>query len=121
VRFMLLRKADEKTEAGVLPGPELLQVMGKYVEEMVKAGVMLDGAGLKDTSKGVRVSFKGGKPLVTDGPFPETKELVAGYCIIKVNSKAEAIEWVKKWPREDGDITIEVREFFEAEDFGSKS
>src|SRR5581483_5954876 len=98
MRFMILRKADEETEAGALPDEELLTAMGKYMEEMANAGVLLGGEGLKPTSQGVRVHFSGGKPTVLDGPFAETKELIAGYCLIQVKSREEAIEWVKRWP-----------------------
>ena len=120
MRFMIMRKADEETEAGVLPGAELLEAMLKYNEELAKAGVMLDGVGLQASSKGARVKFSGGKPAVTDGPFAETKELIAGFTMIQVNSKEEAIEWVKRWPAIDGhgEVEIEIRQLFEAEDFG---
>jgi hypothetical protein len=120
MRFMILRKADEKTEAGVLPSQELMAAMGKYMEEMVKAGGMLAGEGLQPSSKGARVKFSRGKPTVIDGPFTEAKELIAGFAIIQVNSREEAIEWVKRWPALDGDgeVEIEIRQVFEAEDFG---
>lgn len=120
MRFMILRKADRKTEAGVMPGKELLSAMGQYMEEMVKAGVLLAGEGLQPSAKGARVKFSAGKPVVTDGPFAETKELIGGFCIIRVNSKKEAIEWVKRWPAIDGDgeLELEIRQVFEAEDFG---
>ena len=118
MRFMLIRKADRNTEAGALPSEALLAAMGKYNEEMVKAGVMLAGDGLKPSAHGARVKFTNGQPSVTDGPFAETKELIAGYSIIQVKSKAEAIEWVKRWPRLDGDVEIEIRPMFELEDFG---
>jgi len=122
MRFMMLLKADQKTEAGVLPTAAELERMGKYNEELVKAGVLLDGAGLHPTSKGARVNFRGGKPQVTDGPFAETKELLAGYWMIQVKSKAEAIEWAKKVPfgmlPDAGDgPEIELRQMFELEDF----
>src|SRR3954452_24883765 len=103
MRFMILRKADKKTETGLLPDEKLLAEMGNYNEEMVKAGVMLAGEGLQPSSKGARVKFSGGKPTVIDGPFSETKELIAGFSIIEVKSKEEAIEWVKRWPAMDGD------------------
>jgi hypothetical protein len=119
VRFMIIRKADRNTEAGVLPSRELLAAMLKFHEEMAKAGILLQGEGLTPSSKGVRVHFKGGKPTVTDGPFTEAKELIAGFSMIQVKSKEEAIEWVKRWPREDGDVELEVRQVFEAEDFGA--
>jgi hypothetical protein len=120
MRFMILRKADENTEAGVMPSETLLAAMGNYMEEMVKAGVLLSGEGLQPTSKGARVRFSGGKPTVLDGPFAETKELIGGFCMIQVKSKEEAIEWVKRWPAidGDGDVEIEIRQVFEAEDFG---
>ena len=120
MRFMLIRRADRETEAGVMPSGELLEAMMKYNEEMVKAGVMLDGQGLHPSSKGARVKFSGGKPTVIDGPFTETKELIAGFSMIQVKSKEEAIEWVKRWPSIDahGGVEIEIRQVFEMEDFG---
>ncbi len=120
MRFILLRKADRETEAGVMPKEDLLAAMGSYMEEMGKAGVLLAGEGLHPTSKGARVQFSGGRPVVMDGPFAETKELIAGYCLIQVQSRDEAIEWVKRWPAMDGNgnLTIEIRQVFEAEDFG---
>jgi hypothetical protein len=117
MRFMVLVKASRESEAGVMPDEKILTAMGKYNEELVKAGVMLAGEGLHPTSKGVRVKFSGPKRTVTDGPFPETKELLAGFWIFKVKSKEEAIEWLKKAPF-DGGTEIEVRQIFEAEDFG---
>ncbi len=120
MRFMIIRKADKETEAGALPSKELIDAMMKYNEEMVKAGVMLQGDGLRASSKGARVKFKGGKPTVIDGPFAEAKELIAGFSMIQVKSKEEAIEWVKRWPAIDGhgEVEIEIRQVFEAEDFG---
>ena len=118
MRFMIIRKADRSTEAGDMPSEEILAAMGKYNEELVKAGALLDAAGLRPSSKGARVRFAGGKPTVIDGPFAETKELIAGYSILEVRSKEEAIEWVKRWPPEDGDVEIEIRQMFELEDFG---
>ncbi|HEX9463813.1 MAG TPA: YciI family protein [Alphaproteobacteria bacterium] len=118
MRFMILRKADKKTEAGVMPNEQLLAAMGRYAEEMAKAGVMLGGEGLQPTSKGTRVRFAGGKPTVIDGPFTESKELLAGYFMIQVKSKQEAIDWVKLWPLLDGDVELEIRQVFEPEDFG---
>lgn len=121
MRFMVIRKADEETEAGVLPSQELLDAMGRYNEEMIKAGVMLSGDGLMASSKGARVHFSGsGKTTVIDGPFAEAKELIAGYSIIEVDSLADAIEWVKKWPVEDGhgNAEIEILRVAEIEDFG---
>jgi hypothetical protein len=120
MRFLVIRKADQATEAGVPPTEELLAAMGRYNEEMVKAGVMLSGDGLQPSSKGARVKFSGGKPRVIDGPFTESKELIAGFSILQVDSKEEAIEWVKRWPVIDGDgeVEIEIRRLFELEDFG---
>jgi hypothetical protein len=120
MRFMILRKADQNTEAGALPSEKLLAAMGQYMEEMVKAGILLAGEGLRPTSDGVRVKFSRGKPSVTDGPFAEAKELVAGWSLIQVDSLEEAINWVKRWPAEDGDgeVEIEIRRLYEAEDFG---
>jgi hypothetical protein len=122
MRFMLLRKADKKTEAGVMPDDKLLAVMGNYMEEMVKAGVLLAGEGLQPSSKGARVKFSGGKPRVTDGPFTPANELLGGFCLIHVKSQEEAIEWVKRWPALDGDgeIEIEIRQVYEAADFGAE-
>jgi hypothetical protein len=102
----------------VLPSTELLEAMVNYNEEMVKAGVMLQGEGLQPSAKGARVKISKGKRTVTDGPFAETKELIAGFSIIQVGSKAEAIEWVKRWPALDVGAEIEIRQIFEAEDFG---
>jgi hypothetical protein len=118
MRFMLIRKADKQTEAGVLPKEELFVAMGNYMEEMAKAGILLAGEGLQPSSTGARVKLSKGKTSVTDGPFAETKELIAGYSMIRVKSKAEAIEWVKRWPPLDGDVEIEIRQVYEAEDFG---
>src|SRR5579872_2537856 len=117
MRFMVIVKASKESEAGVLPSRELLTEMGKFNEELVKAGVMLAGEGLHPTSKGVRVKFEGGKRTVIDGPFTETKELIAGFWMIQVKSKEEAIEWVKRAPF-DGGVEIEIRQVFEVEDFG---
>jgi hypothetical protein len=120
MRFMLLVKASKESEAGVMPTQELLAAMGAFNEEMVKAGVLLAGDGLQASSKGARVKFpSGGRPVVTDGPFAETKELVAGYWLIQVKSKAEAIEWARRSPAPAGpgkDAEIEVRQVFEASD-----
>jgi hypothetical protein len=115
---MLIRKADKETEAGILPSAEFMAAMMKYNEELAKAGVLLQGEGLRASSKGARVKFSGGKPTVTDGPFTETKELIAGFTMIQVNSKEEAIEWARRWPRIDAEAEIEIRQLFEAEDFG---
>ncbi|MEX0784440.1 MAG: YciI family protein [Dehalococcoidia bacterium] len=122
MRFMIIRKADKETEAGVLPSEQLLADMLKYNEELVKAGVMLAGEGLQPTSKGARVKFSGGKPTVVDGPFAEAKELIAGFTLIDVRSREEAIEWVKRWPASDGngEVEIEIRQVFEADDFGQE-
>lgn len=122
MRFMMLLKADKDTEAGVPPTEEALAAMAKYNEELMKAGVLLDGAGLQPSSKGARVTFEGGKPRVTDGPFTETKELIAGYWMIQVRSKDEAIEWAKRVPvdhipERDRTAEIELRQMFELEDF----
>lgn len=120
MRFMVIVKANQDTEAGVMPKEAMLAAMGKYNEELVKAGVMLAGEGLHPSSKGVRVSFgAGGKRAVVDGPFAETKELIAGFWLWQVRSKEEAIEWIKRAPFEDGDV-IEIRQVFEAEDFGAE-
>jgi hypothetical protein len=116
MRFMVLVKASEESEAGVLPKEEMLAAMGKYNEELANAGVMLAGEGLQPTSKGVRVSFPERK--VIDGPFTETKELLAGYWLIQAKSLDEAIEWVKRAPFDEGEV--EIRQVFEAEDFGDE-
>ena len=119
MRFMILVKADKDTEAGVLPSTELLAAMGKFNEELVKAGIMLAGEGLQASSKGSRVTFSSSKRTVVDGPFAETKELVAGFWLWQVRSKEEAIEWVKRAPMPEGSV-IEIRQVFEAEDFGAE-
>jgi len=116
MRFMVLVPADKNSEAGVMPSTELFEAMGKFNEQLVKAGVMLAGEGLHPTSKGARVQFKDGKKIVIDGPFAESKELIAGYWIWKVNSREEAIEWIKKAPFEG--CTIELRQIFEMEELG---
>lgn len=119
MRFMILIKADKNTEAGILPDEKLLTEMGKYNEELVKAGVMLAGEGLHPSSKGARVRFSGGKRTVINGPFAETKELICGFWLWQVKSKEEAIEWVKRCPNPTGTkAEIEIRQVFEAEDFG---
>jgi hypothetical protein len=122
MRFMIIRRADSDTEAGVMPSQALLTQMLKYNEEMVNAGVMLAGEGLQPSSRGARVKFSDGKPTVIDGPYAETRELIAGFSIIQVNSKEEAIEWVRRWPALDagGEADIEIRQVFEADDFGSE-
>ncbi|MBF6599175.1 MAG: YciI family protein [Dehalococcoidia bacterium] len=117
MRFMVIVKSNEQTEAGVLPRKEDLELMGKYNEELVKAGVMLAGEGLQPSSKGARVKFDGSTRTVTDGPFAESKELIAGFWIMETKSKEEAIEWVKRAPM-DGGTELEVRQVFEADDFG---
>ena len=117
MRVMVLVKATKDSEAGVLPSTEMLTAMGKYNEELVKAGVMLAGEGLQASSKGSRVKFSGKNRIVTDGPFAETKELIAGFWMWKVKSKQEAIEWLKKAPFEGGE-EVEIRQVFEVEDFG---
>ena len=121
MRFMVIVKANKDSEAGVLPDEKLLADMGKYNEELVKAGVMLAGEGLQPSSKGARVRFSGTKRTVIDGPFAETKELIAGFWLWQVKSKEEAIEWVKRCPNPfHGDSEIEIRQVFEAEDFGAE-
>ena len=122
MRFMLIVKATKESEAGVMPREELLAEMGKYNEELVKAGVMLAGDGLHPSSRGKRVRFSGGKRTVLDGPFAETKELIAGYWLWQVKSKEEAIEWVKRCPNPmpGTEAEIEIRQVFEAEDFGAE-
>ena len=116
MRFMVVVKADKNSEAGVLPSKELLAEMGKFNEELANAGVLLAAEGLQASSKGARVKFSGGKRTVIDGPFAETKELIAGFWIWQVKSKEEAIEWLKRAPFEDTEV--EIRQVFEAEDFG---
>ena len=121
MRFMVIVKATKDSEAGALPSVELLTAMGKYNEELAKAGILLAGEGLQPSSKGARVRFSGAKRTVVDGPFAETKELVAGFWLWKVKSKDEAIEWVKRCPNPmPGDSEIEIRQVFEAEDFGEQ-
>lgn len=119
MRFMVIVKASKDSEAGVLPDQKLLTEMGKFNEELVKAGVMLAGEGLQPSSKGARVKFSGTKRTVIDGPFTEAKELIAGYWLWQVKSKEEAIEWVKRCPNPHaGESEIEIRQVFEAKDFG---
>jgi len=117
MRFMILVKASKESEAGTIPDERILTEMGKFNEELAKAGVLLAGEGLQSSAKGARVRFSGGKRTVIDGPFAETKELVAGFWLWQVKSKEEAIEWVKRAPFADGD-EIEIRQVFEADDFG---
>ena len=121
MRFMILLKANQDTEAGVMPSEQLLAEMGKFNEELVKAGVMLAGEGLQPTSKGVRVKFSGSRRNVVNGPFPETNQLICGFWIWQVKSKEEAIEWVKRCPNPTGEeAEIEIRRIFEVEDFGAE-
>jgi hypothetical protein len=122
MRFMIIVKATKNSEAGVLPDEKLLAAMMKYNEELIKAGVMLAGEGLQPSSKGARVKFSGSQRTVTDGPFAETKELVAGFWLWQVKSKEEAIEWVKRCPNPmpGEESEIEIRQVFEAEDFGAE-
>lgn len=120
MRFMMMVKASKDSEAGIMPGEELIAAMGKYNEELMKAGVLLDAVGLQPSSAGARIKFSKGKRTVIDGPFAETKELIGGYWMIQVNSKEEAIEWAKRAPAphgEDQDGEIEIRQLFELEDF----
>jgi hypothetical protein len=121
MRFMLIVKANRASEAGVLPSERMLNEMGKFNEELVKAGVLLAGEGLHPSSRGARVKFSGSDRTVVDGPFSETKELIAGFWLIEAKSKEEAIEWVKRVPNPDageGESEIEIRQVFETEDFG---
>ncbi|HSV59660.1 MAG TPA: YciI family protein [Variovorax sp.] len=121
MRFMVIVKATGDSEGGVMPDEKLLAAMGKYNEELVKAGVMVSGEGLHPSSKGARVRFSGSQRTVVDGPFAETKELIAGYWIFNVKSREEAIEWVKRCPNPmPGESEIEIRQVFEAEDFGAE-
>src|SRR2546425_8080329 len=119
MRFMMIVKASKESEAGIMPSNELIAAMTRYNEELMKAGVLLDLSGLQPSSKGSRVKFSGGKTTVLDGPFTETKELIAGYWIIQVKSKQEAIEWAKRAPapHNNGEGEIEIRQFFELDDF----
>jgi hypothetical protein len=119
MRVMVIVKANKESEAGDLPKREMLEAMGKFNEELVKAGVMLAGEGLQASSKGKRVRFGGGKPTVIDGPFTETKELIAGFWLWQVRSIEEAVEWLKRAPFEAGE-EVEIRRVFEAEDFGAE-
>ena len=119
MRFMVIVKANADSEAGVLPSAELLEAMGKYNEELIKAGVMLAGEGLHPSSKGARIYFSGNKREVVDGPFAETKELIAGFWLIQVKSKEEAIEWVKRIPNPTGEESVvELRQVYDESDFG---
>jgi hypothetical protein len=121
MRFMILMKADSDSESGVMPSEELLSAMGRYNEELAEAGMLLAGEGLHPSSKGVRVHFSGGQPVVTDGPFAETKELIAGFWMIRAESKEHALEWVKRIPNPHGtEFEVELRQVFEEEDFGAE-
>ncbi|MBX3442100.1 MAG: YciI family protein [Planctomyces sp.] len=121
MRVMVIIQADKNSEAGVMPDESLLAAMGQYNEELVKAGIMLDGEGLHPSSKGKRVKFSGKERTVIDGPFAEAKELIAGYWMWKVNSMEEAVEWVKRCPNPMGEASVvEIRPVFEAEDFGAE-
>lgn len=119
MRFMVIVKANKDSEAGALPSREILEKMGQYNEQLANAGIMLAADGLHPSSKGVRVKFSGGRHIVTEGPFPETDQLVAGFWIWRVKSKDEAIEWLKRAPF-GGGVEIELRQIFEAEDFGDR-
>jgi hypothetical protein len=123
MRFMIIRKADRDTEAGMPPSDALITAMLAYNDEMIKAGAMIEGAGLQRSEKGARISFSGGKPTIVDGPFAESKELIAGYSIIDVKSKEEAIAWIKRWPPLDGggNVQLELRQLFSPEDFGEQA
>lgn len=121
MRFMVMVRANKATEAGVMPEEELLAAMGQYNEDLVKAGVLLDGAGLQPSAKGARVKFSRGRTTVIDGPFAEAKELIAGYSIIEVKSREEAIEWARRMPNPAGegvDGEVEIRQLYELDDFG---
>ena len=123
MRFMMMVKATESTEAGAMPSEEMLAAMGRYNEELANSGVLLAGEGLHPSSKGVRVKFSGDTPTVVDGPFTETKELIAGFWLIQVKSREEAIEWARRCPNptpDDDEGVIELRQVFEAEDFGEE-
>jgi len=122
MRFMIIRKADAETEAGVMPSAQLVADMMAYNEQMIRAGVMVAGDGLRPSRDGARISFKDGKPTVVDGPFAEAKELIAGFTMIQVRDKAEALEWVRRWPAIDGhgNVQLELRRLYEADDFGDE-
>jgi hypothetical protein len=119
MRFMMIRRADAVSESGIKPNPEVFAAMDQYAGEMSRAGILVTGEGLKPSAQGARVRFDHGKPTVSDGPFTETKELIAGYFIIDVRSKEEAIEWTKRWPAiaSDANVELELRPFYEASDF----
>ena len=116
MRFAIIRKADEQTEAGAMPTEQLMADMLRYNEEMAKAGIMFGGEGLRPSREATRVSFQGGRPTVVDGPFAEAKELIAGFTLIDVRSREEAMEWVLRWP--EPDVVLELRPIYEMEDFG---
>ena len=120
MEFMVIRKADAETEAGVMPSAELVADMMAYNEQMIRAGVMVAGDGLRPSRDGARISFKDGKPTIVDGPFAEAKELIAGYTMIQVRDKDEALEWVRRWPAIDGhgNVQLELRRLYETDDFG---
>jgi hypothetical protein len=117
MRFMIIRRADAGTEAGVMPGEDILSAMGAYNQAMIDAGIFRAGEGLQPTSKGARISFSGGVPTVTDGPFAETKEVIAGFTMIEVASRAEALDWVRRWP--EANVELELRQVFELSDFAA--
>jgi hypothetical protein len=116
MRFAIIRKADEQTEAGAMPTEELMADMLRYNEEMAKAGIMFGGEGLRPSREATRVSFQGGRPTIVDGPFTEAKELIAGFTLINVKSREEAMAWVLRWP--EPDVVLELRPIYEMEDFG---
>lgn len=118
MQFMIIRKADQQTEAGVMPTEAQLSSMMQYNQQMLDAGVLLDGQGLHPTSNSVRITFSGGLPTIAEGPFSEVTELIAGFTMIQVDSREEALEWVKKWPEED--VELELRQVFTADDFGDE-
>ena len=122
MRFMIIRRADQQTEAGAMPSEQMLTLMGNYMKEISDAGILLAGEGLKPSSEGARVKFTNGKPRGIDGPFSETKELIAGYMLIRADSKEEAIEWAKRWPALDleQNVELEIRQLFEEDDFGDE-
>ena len=122
MRFVIFRKGDRTTEAGVMPSHQMLALMSDYMEEMGKAGVLLSAEGFQPSSKGARVKFSQGKPKVTNGPFDKADKPVAGFCLIQVKSKDEAIDWAKRWPALDagGEVELEIRQVHEAEDFGEE-
>jgi len=122
MRFMIIRRADQQTEAGAMPSEKMLTLMGNYMKEISDAGILLAGEGLKPSSEGARVKFTNGKPRVIDGPFSETKELIAGYMLIRADSKEDAIAWAKRWPALDleQNVELEIRQLFEEDDFGEE-